>query len=95
MKPRRVAVRFEGHVQGVGFRYTAVHIAQQHAIPGFVRNEFDGTVELVAEGLEPEINDFLAALRASHLGRFITRESTNWTEASGEFRSFSIRRDAG
>ena len=43
-------VLYSGHVQGVGFRYTAYRLAQGLALAGFVRNLQDGQVELVAEG---------------------------------------------
>lgn len=88
---RRVAVLFEGHVQGVGFRMTAVTIAQRFAVVGFVKNEQDGSVQLVAEGDELELMQFLDALRASHVGRYIGQERVNWSAARGEFSGFTIR----
>jgi len=33
---------FRGNVQGVGFRFTAVRIAQRHGVAGWVRNLPDG-----------------------------------------------------
>lgn len=55
-------VVFSGRVQGVGFRYTACGIARKHPVTGFVRNQPDGTVELVAQGSTTAINDFLTDL---------------------------------
>ena len=49
---RRVTARFDGHVQGVGFRYTTVHLAAELSVRGFVQNEIDGSVTVVAEGPE-------------------------------------------
>jgi acylphosphatase len=46
----RKHVWYSGHVQGVGFRYTAQRLAQRYHVGGFVRNLRDGRVELVAEG---------------------------------------------
>ena len=46
----RRQVRYSGHVQGVGFRYTAVSISRRHTVTGFVQNLSDGSVVLVAEG---------------------------------------------
>jgi acylphosphatase len=52
-----------GRVQGVGFRYFAEHRANQLGILGYVRNCWDGTVEVYAVGdlisLE-EFKNFLA-----------------------------------
>jgi hypothetical protein len=49
---QRITVRYEGRVQGVGFRYTAVSLAQNLDLTGWVKNEFDGSVSLVAEGAD-------------------------------------------
>jgi hypothetical protein len=47
---RRLTVIYSGHVQGVGFRYTAKSVATGFDITGIIRNLSDGRVELVAEG---------------------------------------------
>jgi acylphosphatase len=46
------AARFvvSGRVQGVGFRYFTLREARALGLSGFVRNQPDGTVEVVAEG---------------------------------------------
>lgn len=49
---------FEGHVQGVGFRYQTVCIAKGFDVTGTVRNLVDGRVHLCAEGEEAEVSDF-------------------------------------
>jgi len=87
---RRLSARFEGRVQGVGFRYTTVSIAGRFRVVGYVKNLPDGDVELAAEGRESELQAFLAAIRASHLGRFIVKENLSWSSASGEFAEFGV-----
>jgi len=87
---RRLVVRFEGRVQGVGFRYTTVHVASSFAVTGFVRNEPDGSVMVVAEGGEAELIRFLNAVRASALGRFISGDKMTWEPATGEFTGFVV-----
>ncbi|MGB0334996.1 MAG: acylphosphatase [Opitutales bacterium] len=49
---------FEGHVQGVGFRYQTVGVAKGFEVTGFVKNLADGRVHLYAEGDESEVNEF-------------------------------------
>lgn len=66
IEARRVV--YSGRVQGVGFRYTARRIAQQHAVKGFVRNLDDGRVELVAEGAAGEIDGLLAEIAEAMSG---------------------------
>ena len=40
----REAIRFEGSVQGVGFRYRMSQLARHYDVTGWVRNEYDGSV---------------------------------------------------
>jgi acylphosphatase len=94
MSVRRLAARFEGHVQGVGFRFTTVHLAQRHRVTGFVRNLSDGDVDLVAEGEASEISAFLGDLRTSSIYRFVRREHLAWSDPRGEFANFDVRYDA-
>jgi acylphosphatase len=56
-------VYYSGQVQGVGFRYTARGLAEGYAVTGFVKNNPDGRVELVAEGDMAEVERFLEAIR--------------------------------
>ena len=53
---------FEGYVQGVGFRFRAQRAAESRGISGWVRNCYDGSVEMEAEGDPKDIEDMLAAL---------------------------------
>lgn len=88
---KRITVRYEGRVQGVGFRFTCVNLAQDVEVSGFVKNEFDGSVLLVAEGEEDLLMGFLNAIRSSHLGRHITNELISRSVADGSFAGFSVR----
>ena len=90
---RRMTARFEGHVQGVGFRYTAAHLSEALNLRGFVRNEMDGAVTVVAEGPEDALLALLGRLKSSHLGRYIIREAISWSRPTGQFADFSIRHD--
>ena len=91
MKPQRITVRYEGRVQGVGFRYTAVSLAQDFDLTGWVKNEFDGSVALVAEGAQDQLMELLQAIKRSHLGRHITNELVRRSAATGEFTGFGVR----
>jgi acylphosphatase len=83
-------VRFQGRVQGVGFRYTVISLSSSHAVTGYVRNDFDGSVELVAEGSESALADFLSAILRSGLKRYIMDHTIDWFPAKNEFTSFGI-----
>ena len=88
---RRLVATFDGHVQGVGFRFTTVEIARDHDMTGYVQNMLDGSVKVVAEGEETDLLRFLDAVRASHVFRYVTRENVSWHPPTDDMGSFSIR----
>lgn len=57
--------RFIGRVQGVGFRYRAKYAAGGMCITGWVKNEWDGSVEMEAQGTEEAINRMLVMINSS------------------------------
>jgi len=59
---------FVGHVQGVGFRFTAHRMAGRHQLTGFVRNLRDGNVEVVAQGSAGDIEDCIRDIKESFPG---------------------------
>jgi acylphosphatase len=61
-------VIFRGHVQGVGFRYTAREIARQYHVTGFVCNLPDGTVEMLIQGPAQEIDNCIREIQDSFEG---------------------------
>jgi acylphosphatase len=87
---QRRTVQYSGRVQGVGFRYTTQSIAHRYAVSGYVRNEPDGRVKLVAEGEPPELDAFLREVRERFLVN-IRNERADVQPASGEFTGFDIR----
>lgn len=54
---------FYGDVQGVGFRYRAKYGAQELGVTGWVKNEWDGTVVMEAQGTEEQIARLITAVR--------------------------------
>jgi acylphosphatase len=88
----RIEAHFSGHVQGVGFRFTAFDIADRFSgIAGFVRNLADGRVEVVAEGPEDQVNEFFAAIEDA-MRSHIRSVDKKQLPAAGEFPSFTIAR---
>lgn len=47
---------FTGSVQGVGFRYRAQYAAQLLDLTGWVENNWDGTVDLEAQGSAAQLD---------------------------------------
>jgi acylphosphatase len=84
-------VRYSGMVQGVGFRATAVMIARDHPVVGFVKNLPDGRVELWAEGTPDAVDKFLKAIR-DHWKDDISKEEAENRKPTGNFKKFEIMR---
>lgn len=84
-------VIFRGRVQGVGFRMTTAAIARKLPIQGYVRNLWDGSVELVVDAAEGVFQQCLAAIREAFAG-YITAEAIDEIPRTEEFTDFSIRR---
>lgn len=59
----RCHIIVHGRVQGVGFRYYVQERAYLYGIHGWVKNRFDGTVEIDAEGTEENLKHFLRSVR--------------------------------
>ena len=90
VEPVRLTAIFRGMVQGVGFRFTAVRLADKFSLSGYVQNLRNGTVEVSAEGARPELERFLAAIQSAMAG-YIRGSSEQWSPASGEYRNFIVR----
>ena len=90
MANKRAHIFYSGHVQGIGFRYTAQDIAMSMGLAGWVKNLGDGRVEIVAEGNEKDIKEFLDKVLKSQLGSYIANVELSWEKSAGEFDSFDI-----
>ncbi|NPV76810.1 MAG: acylphosphatase [Anaerolineae bacterium] len=90
----RLHTLIEGHVQGVGFRFFVQARAEKLGIKGWVRNTYDGSVEVVAEGPRETLETLLQDLRTGPPAAWVTQVKINWSAPTGEFRSFSVERTA-
>lgn len=91
---QRLHVCIDGRVQGVGFRYFTKQQAAYIAVTGWIRNRWDGTVEVVAEGEKRALDEFLKVLRRGPRAAMVQDVQTDWDEATGEFTSFQVRSTA-
>src|SRR3982751_446776 len=86
-------VFYEGHVQGVGFRFTVRHIAKGFDVTGWVRNLADGRVELQVRGEEDEVRAFIHRIGESELHSLIRKHTENKLNEALAIRGFEIRYD--
>jgi acylphosphatase len=91
--PATVCVRaiVHGYVQGVGFRYFTSRRANLLGLKGYVRNQRDGTVEVVAEGPHELVDQLLEDLRRGPSGAYVERIEVQELAATGTFEGFQVR----
>lgn len=80
-----------GRVQGVGFRNFAQAIASRFGLVGWVRNNYDGTVEIWVEGVENVFDPFINAMRRGPSASLVSNIVIQWHTPLGKFHSFNIR----
>lgn len=83
--------RVVGRVQGVGFRHFVWRQAARRGLRGWVRNEPDGAVRLVAEGRRDELEAFLEAVRRGPVAARVRTVEARWAPASGQYTDFEVR----
>jgi len=89
---RRVELRVMGRVQGVFYRVSTRQEGMRLGLTGWVRNLEDGSVEVAAEGPGSELESLVAWCRRGPPQASVTEVRVKWSDASGEFTDFEIRR---
>ncbi|HXF98952.1 MAG TPA: acylphosphatase [Gaiellaceae bacterium] len=82
-------VLVHGRVQGVFFRDTARRRAQEAGVAGWIRNNWDGTVEAVFEGEPEAVERLVAFCREGPRGARVDRVEVREEEPEG-LRGFSV-----
>lgn len=80
-----------GLVQGVNFRANTQREAAHRNLTGWVRNRDDGTVETIAEGPRPVLEEFKRYLQRGPSLAEVDYVEATFSEATGEFSGFNIR----
>jgi acylphosphatase len=88
---KRLHALVEGQVQGVFFRASTRDVAQRLGVSGYVRNLWDGRVEIMAEGDETALQQLLAWARQGPPHAHVSNVESGWQEATGEFNGFSVQ----
>ena len=80
-----------GRVQGVGFRYFVVERALSLGLRGYARNRDDGSVEVLALGPRPVLENLLALLWRGPTAAQVTQVEVDWGEPSTHVSGFHVR----
>jgi len=80
---------FTGRVQGVGFRFTTLDIANHYGLAGLVRNLPDGTVEIIAQGSADAIDACMRGIKES-FGGYIRETKIEEIPWDSQYKNFKI-----
>lgn len=80
----------DGHVQGVGFRYFVKDAAERLQLTGWVRNRYDGSVELAAEGDAAHLQALLDAIHIGPSRSIVTDVRIEWGTDPHQYTQFSF-----
>ena len=88
---KRLNATVIGRVQGVSFRYFVVELAESLSLRGWVRNRWNGSVEVTAEGSYLNLETLLQALREGPPMARVDDVCFEWQPYSGEFSDFQVK----
>jgi acylphosphatase len=90
MAARAKRIIVHGRVQGVGFRFFVQQVGNRLGLVGNVRNCPDSTVEILVEGTERSIAEFIRQVEKGPSLAWVRRVDVADIPAQGAYGSFSI-----
>jgi acylphosphatase len=79
-----------GYVQAVGFRLFTKRYADHFNVTGFVQNQADGSVKVVASGDETDLASFIEKLREGPRMAIVTDVRVGWQDKEKTYTQFDI-----
>ena len=80
-----------GRVQGVGYRWHVLRCANQYGVKGYVRNQSDGTVLILAQGDEAAIEGFVNCAKFGSSTAVVSSMDALKMDHSKRYNDFEIR----
>ena len=84
-------ITVEGRVQGVGYRYFVRSRAKELQLTGFVRNGYDGTVVIEAEGEMKDLDMLLDYLKIGPSLARVIRLDVSQSPFNNNYEDFQIK----
>jgi acylphosphatase len=88
---KQVVLKIYGRVQMVFFRDSTRRKARKLGLTGWVSNESDGTVKVVAEGEEKKLEELIKWCYNGPMLARIDKIDVEWQKATGQFERFEIK----
>jgi len=87
---KKVNIKIYGRVQGVFFRHNTKKVADKLSVRGWIRNQLDGSVEIIAEGDDKSVDGLINWCRKGPIGAKVENIEVKEVKYKKEFDSFSI-----
>jgi acylphosphatase len=94
MGETRAHLFIQGKVQGVSFRYFTVQEAKSRNLTGWVRNLWDGRVEVIINGNEEAVKSMVEWCEHGPPSASVENVDISWEEPAAEFTNFRVRINA-
>lgn len=88
---KRAKIIVKGLVQGVGYRYFVMRLADDLNLKGYTQNLFSGEVLTEVEGDFGLINELINQLKIGPMKSHVTNCSVEWSANKNEFKKFEVR----
>ena len=86
----RVSLLISGRVQGVFFRLKTKEEAGKLGLTGWVKNNGDGSVEILAEGDKDKLDELIDWCKKGPQHAQVDKVAFDWQQFNGEFKDFKI-----
>ena len=80
----------KGRVQRVGYRDFVEQYAKEHQLNGWIKNNDDGSVETVIQGMPDELKTCIETLNRGSLLAKVETMSVDWRTPVKQFVDFSV-----
>ena len=89
---QQVRLIVSGRVQGVGFRWSTKHEADQLGLTGYVRNMPNGNVEIVAQGPQAAVEGLISWSKHGPSHSHVSNVDVDEFKSQIRYTNFSIQR---
>ena len=88
---KQVVLKIYGRVQGVFFRDSTRQKAAELNLVGWVKNEPEGTIKIVAKGKEEKLKELIKWCYNGPRLAQVEKVDIEWQEATGQFEEFEVK----
>ena len=88
---KQAVLKIYGKVQGVFFRDSSRRKAKELNLTGWVKNEPDGTVQIVAEGQESDLKELIEWCKNGPNHANVDEVGIEWLNSTNQFSDFLIK----